>query len=134
MSADVQDPQTGPLPAQRGSMNDAGPPEAAPTAPRTAVGDLRRDYLTAFLGYLPRHDEAALHRAYEIGRSAVASGVGLLELARVHHEVFLRVLQDTPPEELAGVVGAASEFLLEVLAPHDMAQRVFLDKQTPPPS
>ena len=102
-------------------------------APRTAFDDLLQDYLTAFLGFLLRHDEAALHRGYEIGRSAVAGDVGLMELARVHHEVFLRVLQETPHEELADVVRAASEFLLQVLAPHDMAQRVFLDKQSPPP-
>jgi len=125
MSGDVQDAPTGPAPVQR---------EATTRAPRTALDDLQQDYLTAFLGVLLSHDEAALHRGYEIGRSAVATGVGLMELARMHHEVFLRVLQDTPQEELADVVMAASEFLLQVLAPHDMAQRVFLDRQPPPPA
>lgn len=35
------------------------------------------------------------------------------------------MLQDTRAEDLGGVAGAASEFLVEVLATFDMAQRGF---------
>ena len=93
---------------------------------------LARDYRVAFLLYLPRRDEAALTRGYELGRSAVASGLSILELARVHHEVFLEVLRGTPPEEVPGVATAASEFFLEVLATFDMAHRGFLDGRVAP--
>ena len=82
-----------------------------------------RDYRAAFLRYLPRRDEAALLSGYELGRRAVADGVSLLELVRIHHEVLLDVLQDSRPEELAEVATAASEFLVEALAVHEMAQR-----------
>jgi hypothetical protein len=92
----------------------------------TALDDLVRDYRVAFLHYLPRHEEAVLARGYELGRSAVAQGLSILELARVHHEVFLEVLRETPPEDIPGVATAASEFFLEVLATFDMAQRGFL--------
>jgi hypothetical protein len=88
-----------------------------------AVQRLARDYRSAFLGYLPRRDEAPLHRAYELGRTALGDGVSLLELARVHHEVFFEVLRDTPNEDLARVNTAASEFLLEALSAYDMIQR-----------
>ena len=88
-----------------------------------------RDYRAAFLRYLPRRDEAALHSAYELGRRAVAEGVSLLELIRIHHEVLLDVLQDSRPEELAVVATAASEFLVEALAVHEMAQRRFAGGQ-----
>ncbi len=98
----------------------------------TTPEDLVRDYRVAFLQYLPRHSEAALARGYELGRSAVTEGVSILELARVHHEVFLEVLRETPPEDVAAVATAASEFLLEVLATFDMAQRSFLEGRTPP--
>ncbi|WP_029433944.1 phosphatase RsbU N-terminal domain-containing protein [Blastococcus sp. URHD0036] len=96
---------------------------------------LTRDYRVAFLGYLPRRGEAALSRGYELGRAAVTSGVSILELARVHHEVLLEALHETPPEELSDVATAASEFFLEVLATFDMAQRAFLDARgtTAPP-
>ena len=84
-----------------------------------------RDYRAAFLRYLPRRDEAALHSAYELGRRAVADGVSLLELVRIHHEVLLDVLRDSRPEDLPEVATGASEFLVEALAVHEMAQRRF---------
>jgi hypothetical protein len=93
----------------------------------TFLDDLTRDYRVAFLQYLPRHAEAPLARAYELGRTAVTDGVSILELARIHHEVVIEVLRETPPGELTEVATAASEFLLEVLATFDMAQRGFLD-------
>ncbi len=91
----------------------------------TALADLSRNYRTAFLRYLPRREEAPLHEGYELGRRAVADGVSMLELTQVHHEIFLEVLRDTRPDDLTNVATAASEFLLEVLATYDMAQRRF---------
>jgi hypothetical protein len=92
----------------------------------TATESLVRDYRAAFLRYLPRREEAALHSGYKLGRSAIADGLSILEVARVHHEVFLEVLRNTPPEQLTAVATAASEFFLEVLAAYDMAHRSFL--------
>lgn len=89
----------------------------------SALDDLTRDYRAAFLRYLPRRDEAARNSGYELGRSAVAEGISILELARLHHEVLLEVLRDTRAEDLTDVATAASEFLLEVLATYDMTQR-----------
>jgi phosphoserine phosphatase RsbU-like protein len=88
--------------------------------------DLTRDYRAAFLRYLPRREEAALHTGYELGRAAVSDGLSILDLAQIHHEVFLEVLVDTPSEDLARVATAASEFFLEVLATYDMTQRRLL--------
>jgi hypothetical protein len=93
----------------------------------SGLDDLTRDYRVAFLRYLPRRGEAALNRGYELGRIAVTEGVSILELARIHHEVFLEALRETPAEDLTAVATAASEFFLEVLATFDMAQRRFLD-------
>lgn len=91
------------------------------------LDDLVRDYRVAFLRYLPRREEGPLHSGYVLGREAVADGVSILELARVHHEVLLEVLQDTAPEDVARIAAGASEFFLEVLATSDMAQRKFLE-------
>jgi Phosphoserine phosphatase RsbU, N-terminal domain len=93
----------------------------------TALEDLARDYRVAFLQYLPRHAEAALNRGYELGRTAVTEGLSILELARIHHEVFIEAMRETSAEDLPAVATAASEFFLEVLATFDMAQRAFLD-------
>ena len=89
----------------------------------TALDDLRRNYRTAFLRYLPRHEEAPLREGYEIGRAAVVDGLSILDLAQVHHEVLLEVISSVRRDELGDVASAASEFLVEVLATYDMAQR-----------
>lgn len=89
----------------------------------TGLGDLTWNYRATFLRYLPRREETALAVGYELGRGAVTAGVSLLELVRVHHEVLLEVLLDLPATELPTIAGAASDFLLEVLAPFDMTQR-----------
>jgi hypothetical protein len=93
--------------------------------------ELQRNYRVAFLRYLPRREEAPLRAAYEIGRSAVVQGIPILDLAELHHEVFLEVIQSTPEAELVGVTTAASEFFLEVLATYDMTHRLLLDQERP---
>ena len=92
----------------------------------TPLEDVQRSYDAAFRRYLFRHEEIALHAGYELGRAAVADGMSLLELTQVHHRVLLSALRQSPSEDLAEVATAASEFLLEVLAPFDMTQRRFI--------
>jgi hypothetical protein len=94
----------------------------------TSLENLTRDYRAAFLRYLPRRDEDALNSGYQLGRSAVADGISILELARVHHDILLEVLRDTPSEDLPRVATAASEFFLDVLATSDLAQRAFRER------
>ncbi len=96
----------------------------------TQLDDLTRNYRVAFLRYLPRREEAALTSGYQLGRGAVADGLSILELARVHHEVLLEVLRDTAEKDLTHVATAASEFFLEVLATYDMTQRAFLEDRS----
>lgn len=83
---------------------------------------VQRDYRAAFLHYLISSDEPALHAGYKIGRSAVAGGLSLLDLVRVHHQVLSELVRsgDEPADPL---VSAASDFLVEVLASYHMAQR-----------
>jgi hypothetical protein len=84
---------------------------------------LTRDYRAAFLRYLPRRSEAALAAGYELGHRAVEDGVSVLDLAQVHHQVLVEVLEQSPPDDLRTIATAASEFLLEVLATVDLVQR-----------
>ena len=94
----------------------------------TDLAKVHLDYRAAFLRYLPRREEAALHAGYKLGRTAVADGLSILDVVQVHHAVFLGVLEDTTGEDLASVASAASEFLLEVLATYDMAHRGLLPR------
>ena len=95
----------------------------------TDLDALTRDYKVAFLSYLARRDESALHRGYQLGRTAVVDGLSMLDLARIHHQVLLEVLASShrTPEDVTSLATAASEFLLEVLATYDMTQRAFRD-------
>ena len=81
---------------------------------------LQRDYRVAFLRYVSTREEGPLAAAYELGRRAVGERLSILELSRIHHEVFRMVIQETRPEDIDGVVEAASEFFLEVLATYHM--------------
>ena len=112
----------------------AGPPcppqRLRGTLAVTELERLQRNYRTAFLRYLPRRDEAALHLGYEIGRAAMAGGLSLLDLAQVHHRILIEVLRTAPDQDVDTLVAAASDFLLEVLAAYELARRSFLQGST----
>ncbi len=93
----------------------------------TPAEALVRNYRVALLGAVGHRSEASLNRGYELGRNAVADGVSVLELARIHHECLRELLRDTHADEVQDVAVAASEFFLEVLATVDMAQRAYLE-------
>ena len=76
----------------------ASPPLPTGSAVVDELGALTRDYRTAFLRYLPRHDETALAAAYDLGRRAVATGVSLLDILSIHHTVLAEILHDSPDE------------------------------------
>lgn len=86
-----------------------------------------QDYRIIMLRFLPRRDEAARSAGYEQGREAFALGVSLLDVCRIHHELVLEILRDTPPEDYLGVIETVAELLLEVLAAYDMTHRGVLD-------
>ncbi|MDQ3616691.1 MAG: hypothetical protein M3393_08720 [Actinomycetota bacterium] len=89
---------------------------------------LRRDYTPPFLAYLARENEAGLLAAYELGRQAMRRGIGLLDVVRVHNDVFLDVIRTArTPEEAQDLARAASAFLLETLASFEITQRGFMD-------
>jgi Phosphoserine phosphatase RsbU, N-terminal domain len=90
------------------------------------LADLKRDYKTGLLRYLVRTDEAPLHTAYVIGRSAVTERLSILDLSRIHHEVLIEILQDTAREDLERIATSASQFFGEALSTYDMTQRSFL--------
>ena len=89
----------------------------------TPYEGLARDYRAAFLRHLARREESSLHTGYELGRAALAARSSLLDVVRVHHELLVELLRESPPDEGPLIAGAASEFLLEVLASYDMAAR-----------
>ena len=79
-------------------------------------------YHAALLEYLLRDDERGLSHAYELGRSGLHSGCGVLQILDVHEKALGIILDSTPVDhELRRRVNASSRFLAEALAPFGMA-------------
>ena len=82
----------------------------------------RLDYTPLMLRYLSQRDETSLRLAYELGRDAMRESIGLLDVVRVHHEIFLDVLataRDT--DEAQGIARAASALLMDLIASFEMS-------------
>jgi len=82
---------------------------------------------SAFRNYVSKPDEAALRDAYEIGRSALAEGVGVLDMAHVCSRVLAGVAVDGSMMRDAAWPIAAERFFAEALSPFEMAHRGFKD-------
>jgi signal transduction histidine kinase/CheY-like chemotaxis protein len=94
--------------------------------------DARREWLrgygAALQDYLAGRGETASLRAYELGRQAMADGLGLMDLAAAHAESLASQLRGaTSPEEGARLAKDTTDFLAEALAPFEMAQRGFIE-------
>lgn len=83
--------------------------------------DLTRDYRAALLRFVSTGSEQARSTGYDIGRRAVEDSVSLLDLGRVHHEILIEAMGESPPEDHVSVARAASEFFLDVLSAYDLA-------------
>lgn len=82
---------------------------------------LRSDYRAALQRHLTSGDENGLQQAYELGRTACSAGLGVLDLVRVHQEVWAELA--APP--ITPDAAAADEFLLEALSPFEATHRGF---------
>jgi PAS domain S-box-containing protein len=87
--------------------------------------ELARAYATALQAYVSGAGESALVRAYELGRQASSAGMGVLELALIHHQALLGL----PPAGSAGApaIAVAGQFLAESLSPFEMTLRSYQD-------
>lgn len=85
-------------------------------------------YLSAVESFLRGDGEAALHRAYEMGRAALAQGVSLLELARTHHTCLKTLLAHaTSTQQREATLCGAAVFFAECISPYEMTYRGFRD-------
>ena len=87
---------------------------------------LTDEYVLALREYLEGGGEAPLFRAYQIGRSALGEGLGVLEVAALHQEALVHdLLLLLAPDESPTIAKRASEFFAEALAPFEASRRGF---------
>lgn len=87
-----------------------------------------RRYREGFDAYLRDRDEHALNVAYELGRSAVAQELSVLDLAAAHQDLLLDRLRpnpDAPSQE--DVIRAAGDYFLEAVSAFDVVTRALQD-------
>jgi signal transduction histidine kinase len=93
------------------------------------MSPLAQEYSAALASYLTGDGEAALRRAYEFGRNALMGGLGVLEIAILHHQSLQSLTSKgkgataKPPR-----LKTAGEFLAESLSVYEMAYRSFKEK------
>jgi signal transduction histidine kinase len=92
------------------------------------IRDLGREYASALEEYLSIGGEDALRSAYEIGRTALADGWGVHDMAAMHHAAVTGVLQGmNRSASLMHDLDRAQEFFAESLSPYEIAHRGFQD-------
>ena len=90
----------------------------------------RLDYAPLLLRHLAQRDESGLQAAYQLGRRAMEESVGLLDVVRVHNDLFLQVLTTVDDlDEVTDLTQAASTLLIDLVASFEVAQRGFMDAQ-----
>jgi phosphoserine phosphatase RsbU-like protein len=86
-----------------------------------------RRYRAALLDYLLGSGETGLARAYDLGRTAIDEGIGLLKILRAHQKAVNGVLESTPNiSESLKRLKAAEDFLMETLSPFEMTYRGYV--------
>jgi PAS domain S-box-containing protein len=86
------------------------------------------DYRSALTAYLAREREEELQRGYELGRRALESGLGILDVVRLHQESLVTIVaKEDKPVATPRSIRAIETFLMEALSSFEVAQRGFRD-------
>ena len=89
---------------------------------------LEDQYTAALRDSIAGMGESSLQQAYELGRRALADGLGVLDMAAMYHKALAAVLpRDSTPEETALMLEAGASFFAESLSPFEMTHRGFRD-------
>lgn len=80
-------------------------------------------YVSTLENYLRAHDEAALSQAYELGREAMGKGLGVLDMAGLHHAALGVLAVSVAPADLPVITQSAANFFAELLSPFEMSFR-----------
>lgn len=89
---------------------------------------LQSRYMLGLRGHIAGESETTLHVAYELGRGALASGVGVLDMVALQHAVLLDLCREAGlAEEVERIIRAADGFAREAFSPFEMAHRGVAD-------
>jgi two-component system NtrC family sensor kinase len=87
------------------------------------MSQLDLDCVSAVAAHLDAQSEASLSQAYELGRRALAQGMGILDMMSLHHVVYQQLVQGAPVADQPGYAAAVNSFFRELLSPFEMSFR-----------
>jgi light-regulated signal transduction histidine kinase (bacteriophytochrome) len=87
------------------------------------VSAFAQEYLSGLHAYLRDGDESALSTAYELGRRALIEGLGVLDMATLHHVAIADLVLPAEATERARFAVAAAEYFNELMSPFEMSFR-----------
>src|SRR5437870_13167399 len=93
---------------------------------RGPMEKLEDQYTAALRDSIAGKGESSLQQAYELGRRALADGLGVLGLAAMYHKALAACLpRHSTPEETELMLRAGASFCAESLSPFEMTHRGF---------
>ena len=95
------------------------------------MDELEDQYTAALRDSIRGIGEPALQRAYELGRRALAEGLGVLDMAAMYHKALAAVLSRVSTlDERTLVLRAGASVFVESLSPFEMTHRAFRETNT----
>jgi signal transduction histidine kinase/CheY-like chemotaxis protein len=92
------------------------------------IKDLALRYSAALRNYLETSGEPSLHEAYELGRTALNEGIGVVDMTLLHYEAVSDLLR-THRDSLR-LMAPTAIFLIESLSPFEMMLRGYRETNT----
>jgi signal transduction histidine kinase len=93
-----------------------------------AQASFEAEYASYLREYAAGSGEAALGKAYELGRRALTERKSLTEMASLHHQAVAALIRNGHAQASHGeLLRVSAEFLAECLSPYEMAHRGFQD-------
>ena len=89
---------------------------------KEAFTGLVGEYANALRDYLRGGGERALRRSYELGRSALADGVGVLDIVGAHQDAVMGLMNKTEYLSVAPDSLRSLHVLAECLSPFEISQ------------
>ena len=97
-------------------------------ATETALGALSCAYSEGFKKYVAGGSEAELQHAYELGRTLLAHGFGVLDMTALQHLALAQLWEEIQPAGFGKEdLERAKAFFAESLSPYEMTHRSYRD-------
>lgn len=92
--------------------------------------ELDPDYVAALTAHLGEESETSLSRAYDLGRKALAQGLGLLDILSLYEAVQKELLLSAAPADQVRIATAVGDFFRELISPYEMSFRGYREANT----